>query len=41
MKRPSQTKSRKVQMEAKKDKFQRTAVSAAYDSMVRANLLEA
>jgi uncharacterized protein len=28
-------------MEVKKDKFERTAVSAAYDSMVRANLLEA
>jgi len=28
-------------MEVKKDKFPRAAVSAAYDSMVRANLLEA
>jgi uncharacterized protein YwgA len=28
-------------MEVKKDKFQRAAVSAAYDSMVLANLLEA
>jgi uncharacterized protein YwgA len=28
-------------MEVKKDKFQRAAVSAAYDSMVRAKLLEA
>jgi uncharacterized protein YwgA len=28
-------------MEVKKDKFPREAVSAAYDSMVRANLLEA
>jgi uncharacterized protein YwgA len=28
-------------LEVKKDKFERSAVSAAYDSMVRANLLEA
>jgi uncharacterized protein YwgA len=28
-------------MEVKKDKFQRTAVSAAYDSMIRAGLIEA
>jgi hypothetical protein len=28
-------------MEVKRDKFQRTAVSDAYDSMVGANLIEA